>query len=237
MDKKELKEIAEDICAKLKEKYPDRDKKYISDEAILSYLDRLSTTYGKENKKFYKQFKEGSGSELKYKFWSPRSSSRLCFDLYSCFANYPQVLDIEFEYNKLPGICSGRDESPANMDVYIKTEDCIFFIESKFTETTNNENYKKKDGLPQAYWVTEDTYLSSEGNLVTKSIADRITFKGNKTEEQILLLERMRIKFPEFCKDVISYIDNNVVSQRDWFDAKQETCHIFGILLYSVPFF
>jgi len=99
------------------------------------YLSRLITPYegGGKKKIFFDQFSNGNGNELKNKFWSRRSSSRLCFDLYSCHANNPQVLDIEFEY-KLPGIFSGRNESPANMDVYIKTKNRIIFIESKFTE-------------------------------------------------------------------------------------------------------
>ena len=112
------------------------------------YLNALINTYekGGQQKCFKTQFEKGKGKELNSKFWSPISSSRLAFELYSWITNFNQCKDIEFEF-KLPGIISGNRESSAYMDVYIKTEKEIWFIENKFTEKAGNLS----SSLPQAY--------------------------------------------------------------------------------------
>ncbi len=64
------------------------------------YFKRLSTSYSKGGKQFHfiEQFYSGSGNELLEKFWSPRSSSRLCFDLYSWMGSDP---DFDFKQDVL----------------------------------------------------------------------------------------------------------------------------------------
>jgi len=208
------------------------------------YLKRLITPYigGGERKIFFDQFINGSGNELDNKFWSPRSSSRLCFDLYSCFVHNPKVRDIEFEYKLPPIYSAGKKASPPNMDVYIETDDYIVFIESKFTEIAKNADYKKN--LSKAYWVKGDKSDPSDGNLVIESIEKRFTFKDPEpNKEQEDLLDKMREEFPKFCKGskgifklIADLSKDGKLLKDDWFDAKQETCHIFGILLYAIKY-
>jgi exodeoxyribonuclease-5 len=61
------------------------------------YYNRLSKPYAKRGVKklFIDQFMSGSGNELKEKFWSPRSSARLCFDLYSWMGEDEGFDDVE----------------------------------------------------------------------------------------------------------------------------------------------
>lgn len=197
------------------------------------YLNALINTYekGGQQKCFKTQFEKGKGKELNSKFWSPISSSRLAFELYSWITNFNQCKDIEFEF-KLPGIISGNRESSAYMDVYIKTEKEIWFIENKFTEKAGNLS----SSLPQAYYkiltekgeeehipdLNKDTYyISTKGHLVKKSIKAR--FRGQ---------EKVAKHFVPFVNDMITkslYKDKN-----EWFDAKQETCHLFGIIMYII---
>lgn len=236
------------------------------------YLDRLVTPYycyidnDRKIKRFYDQFKKGSGGELNDKFWKPNSSSRLCFDLYSCLAEKKQVRDIEFEYQLPPIYSGGRKCSPPNMDVYIETDDYIVFIESKLTETKNNinyGNYEKTDSLPQAYYreYKDGSYFSNGGkkkiencsikeryNVAYKKAKNKkiencdiktsLKFIEGETERQKKQLEKMRDMFPVFCGKVSKHIKNHKdkILKDDWFDAKQETCHIFGILLYAITY-
>lgn len=188
----------------------------VSLEQKCEYLNRLSKPYIKNGIKkiFYDQYIQGDGNELKNKFWSKHSSSRIAFDLYSCMANYDSIDDFEFEY-QLPGILYKNKESgKPNMDVYYKKGDTIFFIESKFTETPKSE-------LPQAYYIENDEYKNTNNKMVKEPIQKR--YRGNLF---------VATEFPKFCnkyKEKTNHIDKN-----DWFDYKQEICHLFGIIFYAI---
>ena len=193
---------------------------YMEKGLRIDYLKRLFTPYKKNGNIncFLFQYLQGSGNELKEKFWSEKSSSRLCFDLYSWMGSDPSVSAIEFEL-KLPGIKSGGRQISPNMDVYFETKDGIYFIESKYTETVNNKEYK--NNLPQAYWKTDNHYKSVSGKDVYYPIIDRY-------HKYKFIMD----EFVQFTENV-----DNMVSKEDekvWFDAKQETCHLLGIALYAV---
>lgn len=181
------------------------------------YYERLTLPYvDKENNQrlFIDQYLQGSGSELESKFWSENSSSRLAFDLYSWIVNEPSVNIFQFEM-KLPGvICSKRGPAGVpNMDVYIETTDDRIFIESKYTESATLAYTKgEKPNLSKAYW-DEHEY----GGL---QIYERFYGQNNIADE-----------FSKFCKSIQEYIDKKK-NKWKWFDVKQETCHLFGIIFY-----
>ncbi|MBR4260981.1 MAG: hypothetical protein IKQ33_03400 [Clostridia bacterium] len=183
------------------------------------YLNRLKSIYTKRGieKTFEDQYLNGEGHELDSKFFSPISSSRLCFELFSWMANDENIIDIEFEYY-LPGLksMSGHTISQPNMDVYYENED-INFVESKFTE----QSYNKQDELSKKYY---DYYL--EENNTNKSLSDiaAIRFYGNHIFAKY---------FIEFVNDIFAYCEeNDLFNKKDWFDLKQEITHIFGIGQY-----
>lgn len=186
----------------------------------IDYWRRLVYPFKKDGKDyiFVSQYLQGSGNELKNKFWSPRSSSRLCFDLYSWMGSDDEYSVIQFE-KKLPGIKSGARQISPNMDVYFERGDEIVFIESKYTETALNKNYLKD--LPEAYWNTDQVYSSVSGKKVNYSIEERYHNKENVKEEFIRFIKR------------ISDLAEKEESP-SWFDAKQETCHLLGIVLYAL---
>lgn len=192
----------------------------MDNEKRLDYLRRLFTPYKKGNKIqcFLMQYLQGGGNELKEKFWSSKSSSRLCFDLYSWMGADSDYLTIEFE-KKLPGIISGGRQIYPNMDVVFERKDGVFFIESKYTETVFIQNFK--DDLAEAYWNTGDNYKSSTGKIVNFPIIKRYhnyEFVKNAFLSFIDDMNRMSLKEDGRC----------------WFDAKQETCHLLGIVLYAL---
>lgn len=186
------------------------------------YERRLSVPYDNGKRSFMKQFKDGSGSELEKKFWSKRSSSRLCFDLYSWIANEGAI--IEFE-KKLPRL--GAMGKP-NMDVFIETDSAIWYIESKFTETVDNSRYGIT--LPEAYWkeVDETGLEKVNGGFHTTKNEYRPTTILERYKKD----ERLQIAFQNFCKETAKYAselsENECI---EWFDAKQETCHLLGVIL------
>lgn len=187
----------------------------ISLEQKIEYLNRLSKPYIKNNKKkiFFDQYMNGDGSELKCKFWSKHSSSRIAFDLYSCLANDNTVDDFEFEY-QLPGILFKNKESGVpNMDVYYQKGSTIYFIESKFTESP-------KDSLPQAYYIDTDEYKNTKNQLRVEPIKNR--FRNNS------YVASEFSRFSKNYKDKTEHID-----KKDWFNYKQEICHLFGIIFYA----
>lgn len=202
------------------------------------YLNALEKTYekGGQQKCFKTQFEKGKGKELNRKFWAPISSSRLAFELYSWIANFSQCKDIEFEF-KMPGIISGKKECSPYIDVYVRTEKEIWFIESKFTEEVKADSLSLS--LPQAYYkqltktgeedfvssFNEDTYYkTTTGKLAEKSMSIRNRFRGQ---------EKVAKYFIPFVNDMMiaESLHNN---DNKWFDAKQETCHLFGIIMYII---
>lgn len=192
----------------------------MKEELKKEYLDRLSIPYTKGGKQecFKQQYLHGKGNELTKKFWSLTSSARLCFDLYSWMACDPAYEAIEFE-KKLPGIKSRGREIHPDMDVYYEKEDGIYFIESKYTEKINNKSYKKQ--LPEAYWNTNNTYKNSKGKDTTYSIEERYQNKS-------IVMNA----FLHFIEEIESIAKDQ--KQKSWFDAKQETCHLLGIVLFAI---
>ena len=185
----------------------------ISKDTKLAYLEKMILPYEKnhEKKYFIEQYLRGAGNELSGKFWELRSSSRLAYDLYSWMKDDERILDFELEY-QLPGLKSGGNGP--NMDVYIETPDEILFIESKFTERANL-HYIDNGYLKEAYY-SKDGYGRSSMNL-----QDR--FHGNEWANL----------FSDFCfrwEELM--VQNGWHNGRDWFEPKQETCHLSGILLF-----
>lgn len=182
------------------------------------YYNRLSKPYTKRGVKklFIDQFMAGSGNELKEKFWSPRSSARLCFDLYSWMGEDEGFDDVEFEY-KLCCLVSGGRRVYANMDVYYAVGNEVTFIESKYTETADNRNYMID--LPEAYWKTTCEYKSASGKVVRQEILERYSKQRDVMDQ-----------FFAFIGDISEELNKR--GAVSWFDAKQETCHLLGIVNY-----
>lgn len=187
----------------------------------LEYFERLISD-NKSESLFIEQYLRGNGNELKRKFWSEKSSSRLCFDLYSWLCLLPNIYNFQFE-KQLPGVKTGinRLSGVPNIDVYYEFGDDIVFIESKYTETDywKYKEDKTQNGfhLSQAYWE-QNHYKSCKLNLCER-------FYGYAEIADI---------FSKFCNDIQSSI-NSHKRDRDrfkWFDPKQETCHLFGIIFH-----
>jgi hypothetical protein len=201
-------------------------------ELKLQYFERLITKNGSE-KYFIEQFLEGSGHELEKKFWSDISSSRLCFDLYSWLCKEEDVKNFQFEKH-LPGVLVGvnkdgkKREAPGtpNMDAFFEIGDDVIFIESKYTEKSKWEykDDKYKDGfyLSEAYWgEKKEGYKSCR-----LTIGERF-YGYNKIAEL----------FCAFCKEIQAEITKrkgDELNKFSWFDPKQETCHLFGIIFYVI---
>lgn len=196
----------------------------MQEELKLQYFERLIAENGSD-KYFIEQFLQGSGNELQKKFWSDKSSSRLCFDLYSWLCNEKDIKNLQFEKH-LPGILVGENKTAGapNMDVFFEKGDDVVFVESKYTEKSGWEykDDKKKDGsyyLSEAYWG-ENGYKSCK-----MSSGER--FYDNP---QIAKL------FRDFCNDIQKEINKREKEKikYSWFDPKQETCHLFGIIFYVI---
>ncbi|MBE6334238.1 MAG: hypothetical protein E7071_05370 [Bacteroidales bacterium] len=194
---------------------------FIDSESKLNYFERLIINNGSSPSLFIEQYLKGSGNELAQKFWSIKSSSRLCFDLYSWLCNEKGVSNFEFE-KQLPKINIGKKQSsPPNIDVYFEYHDKIVFIESKYTEQ-DKWKYKNDKNLSRAYWDT-----NPEGYKSCKYTIEK-RFYDNKF---------IADKFSYFCEQVQECIDIHKKEEKDkysWFDPKQETCHLFGIIFYVI---
>jgi hypothetical protein len=178
----------------------------------ISYIKKLIDPYEKHNKKklFIEQYLKGAGNELKDHFWAEISSSRMAFDLYSWMKNEASVLDIEFEF-LLPGLASGG--MGPNIDIYIETNEELIFIESKFTESANL-HYIDNGYLSPGY------YAPTHG------------------KRQMILSKRFHNyffadAFSKFCYDFESVMTTKGWhKESDWFEPKQETCHLLGLLFF-----
>ena len=193
-------------------------------ELRLQYFERLIAK-NDSDKFFIEQFLQGSGNELEKKFWSDRSSSRLCFDLYSWLCKEKGIKNFQFEKH-LPGILVGENRTAGtpNIDVFFEKGDDVFFIESKYTERSDwkYKNDKKKDGfsLSEAYWG-ENGYKSCKMS------------SGERFYDNPQIAELFR----DFCNDIQKEINNRKEKEQkkySWFDPKQETCHLFGIIFYVI---
>ncbi len=200
----------------------------ISTRDKVEYFERLI----KKNRKddfFIFDYLNGSGNELSTKFWSKRSSSRLAFDLYSWIVENKNVKDFSFEY-MLPGVLTSKSgpSGVPNMDVYIEIDNNIVFIENKYTEKSDfrymdldrlqSNGEKAKAKLSQAY------YLNGTYGRSGLSLTDR--FYGKKEIGEA---------FSNFCleiNDEIIKLQVSDIKECAWFDAKQDTCHLFGIIFY-----
>lgn len=179
----------------------------------LEYLEEMIQPYEKKNEKkyFIEQFLHGAGNELDEKFWELRSSSRMAYDLYSWMKDERNVIDFAFEY-QLPGLKSGGNGP--NMDIFIETKDELIFIESKFTEKANL-HYIDNHYLREAY--------HEKGDYGRKNMPLFERFDGNT----------WATKFSDFCEKWEKEMNKeNWHKGRDWFEPKQETCHLSGILLF-----
>lgn len=177
------------------------------------YIRRLGNPYTKKGKQkfFLDQFASGAGNELNGKFWNEKSSSRFAFDLYSWMAYDDSIIDFEFEYH-LPGMKSGG--MGPNMDVYIETAKDVIFVESKFSEMANL-HYIDNGYLSKAYYIDE-AYGRSKMHLSERYY--NYDFASQISDFCYAFEEDMK--------------GNNWHSGIDWFEPKQETCHLIGILLY-----
>lgn len=193
-------------------------------ELKLKYFKRLiAENYS--DKYFIEQYLHGSGNELKKKFWSDISSSRLCFDLYSWLCKETGVKNFQFE-KQLPAVKIEKNKygMPPNMDAFFEKGDDVFFIESKYTEKSNWK-YKDdicKDGfcLSEAYW--------GEGDYKSCKIS---------IEERFYDQPKIAKLFRRFCEEIqieIKERKESELKQYSWFDPKQETCHLFGIIFYVI---
>lgn len=172
------------------------------------YLMRLMAP-DKNGDCFIFQYLKGDGNELQKKFWAPNSSSRMAFELYSGLNGEKGIKDLRFEY-QLPALKSGG-KGP-NMDVMIETEHDIIFIESKFSEKANL-HYIDNNYLSKAYYF--------DGLHGKKTLKER--FYDNEWAKE----------FSGFCKEWEEEMKLNGWHEGcDWFEPKQETCHLSGILLY-----
>ena len=185
----------------------------ITDAEKLEYLEKMIQPYEKKNRKKYPivQFLLGDGKELYEKFWQKKSSSRMAYDLYSWMKDDERIVDFEFEF-QLPRLKSGG-KGP-NMDVYVETKDELIFIESKFTEKANL-HYKDNGYLKKAYYEN-CPYGRSKMELKER-------YYGNEWANE----------FSGFCEEWEKTMDSNHWHEgNDWFEPKQETCHLSGILLF-----
>lgn len=193
-------------------------------ELKLQYFERLISKNGSD-KYFIEQFLEGSGNELEKKFWSVRSSSRLCFDLYSWLCEEEDIKNFQFEKH-LPGVLVGKNRTAGapNMDTFFEKDNDIVFIESKYTESDSwkykEENNNNVYNLSEAYWG-EKGYKSCKMTI------------GERFYNQPQIAELFRA----FCVDIQKEINNRKEKEQkrySWFDPKQETCHLFGIIFYVI---
>lgn len=178
----------------------------------IAYLTKLIEPYEKRNEKkfFIDQYLKGAGKELSHHFWAEKSSSRMAFDLYSWMKDEKSVLDIEFEF-RLPALASGG--TGPNMDVFIETEEELVFIESKFTESANL-HYIDNGYLSPGYYAP--THGNKQMSLITR-------FHKNDFAD----------KFSEFCYNFESVMTaKGWHNGNDWFEPKQETCHLLGLLFF-----
>lgn len=184
---------------------------YIEDSLKECYIQRLGKPYLKKGKQkyFLDQFAAGAGNELNGKFWNKKSSSRFAFDLYSWMAFDDSIIDFEFEYH-LPGLASGG--MGPNMDVYIETANEVIFVESKFSEMANL-HYIDNNYLREAYY--------KDGIYGRKDLSKRYYDYPFAND------------ISKFCYDIENIMSSNHWHEGiDWFEPKQETCHIVGILIH-----
>jgi hypothetical protein len=193
-------------------------------ELKLRYFKRLiAENYS--DKYFIEQFLHGSGNELKKKFWSDISSSRLCFDLYSWLCKEEGVKNFQFEKH-LPGILVGKNGTAGtpNMDAFFEKGDDVVFIESKYAEKSN---WKYKDDIDKDGFCLSEAYWGEGGYKSCKmSIGERFYGQSNIAELFRLFCEEIQIEIKERKE--------NELKQYSWFDPKQETCHLFGIIFYVI---
>ncbi|OPZ37603.1 MAG: hypothetical protein BWY98_00053 [Tenericutes bacterium ADurb.BinA155] len=201
----------------------------ISDPAVVSeYFERLiapskRTIAGhEENAYFIMDYLQGEGDELGGKFFSPYSSSRLCFDLYSWLGApeyYNQGYEIAFE-KYLPRLRLPHNNPYPNMDVLIRRGDTLLFIESKFTETTsypsNGKASENAFGLPLSYSMGLGELSPEEWKTLIRRYYDN---------------EKAAKRFREFILDINEFAKASP-ADADWFDPKQECTHLFGIFFY-----
>ena len=194
----------------------------LSDEKQVEYFKDMILPYKKKGKRKYSiiQYVRGAGNELTEKFWQDHSSSRMAYDLYSWMRDkeHTEIRDFEFEKQLEPLKSGGMGP---NMDVFIETKDEIIFVESKFTEKANL-NYLNKDKKGETY--LSPAYCAKTHGKKEMSLSER--FYGYAYAE----------RFASFCeeweKEMQAHPSWRKRGRVDWFEPKQETCHLCGILFY-----
>ena len=194
----------------------------LTDEKQVQYFKRMIVPYEKKGQKKYAilQYIRGAGNELEDKFWQDHSSSRMAFDLYSWMQEkkHSEIIDFSFEF-QLPRLNSGG--MGPNMDVYIETEDEIIFVESKFTEKANlnyrNPNKKGETYLSPAYYASfhGKEQMSLSRRYYGYSYAEKFANFTKEWEDEMVAHPLWRKR-----------------GRIDWFEPKQETCHLCGIFFY-----
>ena len=193
----------------------------IPESERIEYLSRLKLPYMKKGKSkcFYDQFNQGSGSELKGKFWSGISSSRLAFEMYSWLANEKGIDDIEFEL-KLVGVTS---RGVPNMDAFIEINGEPIFIENKFTECY--EQIINCAMLPGAYWkeVGDPEALTTDGKPIGSTLLSRYHSDQVAMDEFLSFIKNMKFE--------LENIDSNE-KPKTWMEYGQEIKHLYGLYFY-----
>ena len=112
------------------------------------------------------------------------------------------------------------------MDAFFETGDDVIFIESKYTEKSDwkykDDKYNNGFFLSEAYWGEKNEGYKS----CRLTIGERF-YGYNKIAEL----------FCAFCKEIQAEINNRKEREQvkySWFDPKQETCHLFGIIFYVI---
>ena len=185
-------------------KKANENRKRLKSTEELEYYHRLTEEYG-EKKLFVAQYVNGDGHELKSHFWSCKSSSRFCFELYSWLAKQPEIKHIEFE-KKLKSF-KGAKRCP-NMDVYIEKQTKVYFIESKLTETKT----QTINDLSKSYY--EEYADDNKTTLLKRYYED---------EDGVKAIQEL-VKFTKELLDGKGYTSC-------WMDFKQEICHLIGIYI------
>jgi hypothetical protein len=188
----------------------------INREEIIRYVQRLLASINNGDC-FALQFSRGEGNELTKHFWSPRSSSRLAFDFFSVLAKCKKVQTIEFE-KILIGIV-GSPKRP-DMDVYFETDTDVCYIESKYCEYVTNN--KRNNGFLR---INE---MDSDNALLSPAYWD----KSNKEKLEHHFHNRNDVAeaFSDFVVNENKKAKGLEKNDQDWFFAKQECTHLFGIL-------
>lgn len=191
--------------------FNNKHKKQINDfDVRQTYYKRLISPYIKkgERKVFLSQYLNADGNELSFKFWSPKSSSRFAFELYSWMASSKKVDDIEVE-KKLTQIVGSRRKT--NIDIFIEIGNRVVFVESKLTESVSQD----LNALSDSYYLPLGESKNSKTTLEHRYHGQ--TDIANAIHEFVCGFIKPALEAKKYPSC--------------WMDYKQEITHLVGILL------